>query len=604
MTLPTDPAQAKGTQIDLVETQGGGENNSPAGGTLAQRAHAASPSPFRPTGSETLVQRTVTDYLASIVDDPAVELSQIRDSLLQRINAELSLENMARKDSTSSSPPLTKLHVLDEITTVRVLLARHRIVKIDLTDGNGGADNGVLAIYEDFGPMEGLHNDSESRIMTLISELRPSLSDKGLESAFNRMRKHAPVLRRTIEPHLTPVANGVFDHARMELRPFSSNWVFLSKTQVDYEANAKSPTIIEPDGSTWEVEEWMASLSDAEGVPELLWEIISAALRSYERWDKSTLLSGPNGNGGKGTLLALIRALLGKGSYASVPLVDFGDRFKKSSLVRATVNLVDENDVGSFAENLGDWKACVTGDVFTLDRKYKDPVEISWQGFDIQCFNTLTPRMKDKSESLKRRLLIVPMVKSFNGVENKKIKRDYLKRDDVLRYVLKRALQMTHTELSNPPACEAALEEWFGTNNKIVGFWREFERQFKWGLLPFAFLYELYKAWIAKTEPSGKPEGYKAFNETLRNYLGGSQKWTLPDTAVRPGQHMSAFEPLIAEFNLQYWMNQSYTGTDPVKRCMTSPLKPNYRGVVRATAVVILAGPDSDDSAVAAAERS
>lgn len=599
MTLSTDPAQAKGTQIDLVETHGGAEDGSPVDGALAQRAHAASPSPFRATGSETLVERTVTEYLASIVDDSSVELSQIRDSLLQRINAGLSLENMNRKNSMSSSPPLTKLQVLDEITTVRVLLARHRIVKIDLTDGNGGADNGVLAIYEDFGPLEGLHNDSESRIMTLISELRPSLSDKGLESAFNRMRKHAPVLRRTIEPHLTPVANGVFDHARMELRQFSSDWVFLSKAQVDYDANAKSPIITNPDGSKWEVEEWMASLSDAEGVPELLWEIISAVLRPYEPWDKSALLSGPNGNGGKGTLLDLSRGLVGKGSYASVPLVDFGDRFKKSSLVRATVNLVDENDVGSFAENLGDWKACVTGDVFTLDRKYKDPVEISWQGFDVQCFNTMTPRMKDKSESLKRRLLIVPMVKSFKGVENKKIKRDYLKRDDVLRYVLRRALHMTHTELSNPRVCEAALEEWFGTNNKIVGFWREFEGQFEWDLLPFAFLYELYKAWIAKTEPSGKPEGYKAFNEALRNYLGGSQEWTLPDKSVRPGQHMSAFEPLIAEFNLQDWMNQTYTGTDPVKKCMPSPLKANYRGVVRATAVVILAGPGSDDSAVA-----
>jgi putative DNA primase/helicase len=491
--------------------------------------------------------------------------------------------------------------MLDEITVVRVLLARHRIVNIDMTDGNGGADKGVLAIYEDFGPLEGLYNDHESRIMTLISELHPSLSDKGLESTFNRMRKHAPTIRRTIEPHLTPVANGVFDHARMELRPFSPDWVFLSKTQVDYDANAQSPTITNQDNSTWEVEEWIASLSDDEGVPELLWEIISATLRPREPWDKSALLAGPKGNGGKGTVLRLIRSLLGKGSHASVALVDFGDRFKKSSLVHANVNLVDENDVGAFATNLGDWKACVTGDVFTLDRKHKDPVELSWQGFDVQCFNALSPRMKDKSESLKRRLLIVPMVKSFKDVENKQIKRDYLQRDDVLRYVLKRALHMTHTELSNPPSCEEALEEWFGTNNKIVGFWRDFEDQFTWDLLPFAFLYELYKAWIAKVEPSGKPEGYKPFIEALRSYLATSQTWTTPDTSVRPGPHMSAFEPLIAEFNLLDWMNQSYTGTDQMKRCITSPLKANYRGLLRSSVVVTVAQPGTKDAAMEAA---
>ncbi|WP_219720011.1 hypothetical protein, partial [Microbacterium sp. UMB0228] len=45
------------------------------------------------------------------------------------------------------------------------------------------------------------------------------------------MHTHAPVRRRTLEPHLIPVDNGVFDHARQELRPFSEDWVFLSKIQ-------------------------------------------------------------------------------------------------------------------------------------------------------------------------------------------------------------------------------------------------------------------------------------------------------------------------------------------------------------------------------------
>ncbi|PYI69745.1 ATPase [Arthrobacter livingstonensis] len=581
-------SRRSGDGIEVTKAFASFENDSTADQSIVRRSPAGS---FRPTGFETLVARTVTRYLAKIVDESDVELCDIRDGMLQRINAELSLENKGRKESNSTSPALKKIQVLDEFIVVQVLLARNRIVMIDLTDGNGGAENGVLAIYEDFGPLEGLYNDSESRIMALISELRPSLSHKGIESAFSRMRRHAQVLRRTIDPHLIPVANGVFDHAKMELRPFSSDWVFLSKVQVDYDSNATSPHFTTPDSSTWEIEAWMASLSDSEGVPELLWEIISAAVRPYEAWDKSGFLAGPKGNGGKGTVLALIRKLLGRGSYASVSLVDFGDRFKKSSLVRANVNLVDENDVGAFAESLGDWKACVTGDVFTLDRKYKDPVEVSWQGFEVQCFNTMTPRMKDKSESLKRRLLIVPMVKSFKGVENKDIKRDYLQRDEVLRYVLKRALHMRHTELSNPPACEDALEEWFGTNNKVVGFWREFEDQFQWDLLPWAFLYDLYKEWFSKVEPSGKTEGYKPFIEALKSHLDDSQVWTTPDKSVRPGQHMDAVEPLIAEFDLRGWVNQSYTGNDPVKKCMPAPLKDNYRGLLRTSAGSGASGP-------------
>ncbi|MEO7124172.1 MAG: hypothetical protein ABI400_13855, partial [Lacisediminihabitans sp.] len=175
MTLPADTEQEKGTQ-SLLQQAVKAEDGPASGDARAQQAPDASSRPFRPTGSETLVERAVTKYLASIQGDSTLEPSDIRDSLLQRINGEISLENMGRKGASSPSPSLLKIQVLDEISVVRVLLSRHAIVKIDMTDGNGGADNGVLAIYEESGELEGLYNDSESRIMTLISEFRPSMS--------------------------------------------------------------------------------------------------------------------------------------------------------------------------------------------------------------------------------------------------------------------------------------------------------------------------------------------------------------------------------------------------------------------------------------------
>ncbi len=94
---------------------------------------------------------------------------------------------------------------------------------------------------------------------------------------------------------------------------------------------------------------------------------------------------------------------------------DFGRDFVTAPLVHARVNLVDENGVGKFAESIEDWKAFTTGDVFTVNRKFKDPVAFRWRGFEVQCFNSTTPRTKDRSGSFYRRLLIVPFTKSFSA---------------------------------------------------------------------------------------------------------------------------------------------------------------------------------------------
>ncbi|MEX0158610.1 MULTISPECIES: DNA primase family protein [unclassified Microbacterium] len=528
---------------------------------------------------ETLVDKTIRRYLKEISGDVDVSSEQLRDTALTRVSAEIWLENAERKGTPA--PVLKPLYALEEHSVVQMLLARHRIVKIDLTDGHGSEDAGVLAIYESSGSLEGIYNPSVSRIKALISELRPSFKDSALDSALNRMRTHAPVVSRTVLPHLIPVANGVFDHARQVLRPFTPHWVFLSKTGSSYDPAAQSPRIAQPDGTEWEVEEWFRSLSDDVGVPELLWQIVSAAVRPFCAWNQSALLVGPKGMGGKGTVLGLIRSLLGPRAHASIPLAAFGNRFALTALISKSVNLVDENEVGAFATKLGDWKSTVTGDVISVEAKYKDPIEMRWNGFEVQCYNEMTPRMKDKSESLMRRMLIVPMVKNFKGSENKEIKEKYLADPAVLSYVLKRALHMQHTAFTVPEVSRVALERWFAANNKVVGWWEEHKDQFVWDLLPWAFLYDAYKAWYANVEPSGTVEGFNQFSESLKDHLQASKSWSVTSSSMRPGSRMSAPEPLVNEHKLTAWMNQTYSGSGPLKRTFPYPLKTNYKGILR-----------------------
>lgn len=538
---------------------------------------------FKPTSAETLIERTVTNYLTSIFNDPTVPLRQIRDDLLQRINAELTLENKGRKDSYSSSPPLTKLQALDEMTVVRVLLARHRIVAVSLS-GSRSADDTVLAMYSDLGPDKGLYVVSDAPIAQLASEIRPSFSANAIESLLKRLRTHAEVVTKTTDPHLIAVANGVFDHDRQELLDFSPDWVFLAKSPVEYDETAQNPVITTPDGDEWDVETWIQDLSDDEGVPELLWEIISAVVRPGVRWNKAAFFHSTRGNNGKGTLCELMRGLVGPGGHASIPIANFGKPFALSELVHARAIITDENSVGAFAKDLGDFKSVVTGDTFTLDRKYKDPVSVSFSGMVVQCVNDF-PKSRDKSASYSRRQLFVPFRKWFggDGVERGYIKSDYLRRPDVLRYVLRRALSMQHTQFSNPQACQDLLAQFQRENNPVRDFWLEFEDDFVWDLLPTAFLYDLFVSWYRKTHPAGVPVNRNDFASFLVEILAGDDRWTYidPQKKHRPGQKMTAPELLISHYDLHDWTNKNYTGTDPSKKCYPSPLKASYLGVVR-----------------------
>jgi putative DNA primase/helicase len=552
-----------------------------------------------PTSAETLTNRVVTTYLTSISDDPDVDLEEIRDALLQRINAELSMESKLRKDSLSSSPPLTKLQALDEMTIVRVLLARHRIVAINLA-GSRSSEDAVLAMYADLGPDEGLYVIGDAPIAQLASEIRPSFTANAIESLMKRMKTHAPVVAKTTDAHLIPVANGIFDHDAQELLPFSSEHVFLTKSPISYDLLALNPVIDTPDGDQWDVETWIQDLSDDEGVPELLWEILSAVVRPGVRWNKAAFLHSTRGNNGKGTFCHLARNLVGSGGHASIPIADFGKDFALTELIHARAIIVDENDVGAFASSLSDLKSVITGDALSLSRKYKDPVTLRFSGMVVQCVNDF-PKSRDKSASYTRRQLFVPFKKWFggDGVERGYIKSDYLAREDVLTYVLKRVLQMTHVTFSEPDACKALLEEFGRSNDPVREWWLENEAEFTWDLLPTAFLYDFFIAWFRKTHPSGVPVNRNEFATKLVDLLTGSAEWTFvdPQKKHRPCQKLSVAEPLIDAWDLKDWTNRAYSGTDVAKKCVPFPLKTNYIGVVRNIQPVVAGVQDDDEDA-------
>lgn len=128
-------------------------------------------------------------------------------------------------------------------------------------------------------------------------------------------------------------------------------------------------------------------------------------------------------------------------------------------------------------------------------------------------------------------------------------------------------------------ALDGVVPEHLGT---VRAFWDEFADSFVWDLLPFPFLYELYKAWFPTVSPSGSPVSRQQFVADLVAIIRDEPDWHCPDKnrKHRPGLRMDAPEHLIAEYDLKSWYAPNYSGDDLDIKCRPL-LRENYRGVLR-----------------------
>lgn len=545
-----------------------------------------------------IIRSVTKKYLADLDPKSPPAPPLIEQELIDQVNEKFTFENVGRAQGNK----IILLKKLTNTQIAQVMLRLNRVVRIAPAGKNTDPDYDMLAIYASDGDDEGIYLTSDSSFSRIARSYNFDLTTNDFKEVRAALMDGAPRTYRCDDKDLIAVKNGVFDYHSKKLREFSPNLVFLSKSQVEYDPNAVNVSITHPgDKSVWDVESWMSELSDDPEIVELLWEILGAIIRPHVRWNKSAWFYAEQGNNGKGTLCELMRNLTGPASYASIPIDDFGKEFLLEPLTRASAVIVDENDVGTFVDKAANLKAIITNDVISINRKHKTPIAFQFWGFMVQCLNEF-PRIKDKSDSFYRRQLFVPFTKCFTGVERKYIKGDYLQREDVLQYVLKRVLHMDYYSLSEPEATQLVLAEYKQFNDPVRAFFEEFEDQFVWDLLPFPFLYDLYRAWFAQTSPSGSPVGRNIFIRDLIMIVKQSPTWycTNKELKIRPSGRLSIPEPLIVEYDLKDWTNKSYSGTTMAQRALPFPLKENYRGLLRRVpnsgpATVTAAGTDPDE---------
>ena len=392
-----------------------------------------------------------------------------------------------------------------------ILLKLYPIVNITCAGVNTDREYDLLSIYQTEGENKGIYINSEHVFHLLAQDYCYSITQKESAEVISLIKNKAPRKTRCEDKNLIAVNNGIFDYELKQLMPFDPEYIFIAKSKVNYNENAVNIVIHNNDDNTdWDIESWMDDLFEDNEIKQVVWEILGAIIRPNVPWGKSAWFYSNTGNNGKGTLCELMRQISGDGSYASIPLSDFGKDFMLEPLTRATSIIVDENDVGTFIDKAANLKAIITNDVIQMNRKFKSPIAYQFKGFMVQCLNEM-PRIKDKSDSFFRRQLFIPFTKCFTGMERKYIKNDYLHRPEVLEYVLYKVLNMNYYALSEPQACKDVLEEYKIFNDPIRQFIEEVISEATWDLLPFTFLYDIYKVWFKKNSPNGSIQGKNTF---------------------------------------------------------------------------------------------
>lgn len=446
----------------------------------------------------------------------------------------------------------------------------------------------VVYIYDfdETSSTHGLYVPANKLLIDIIYNAVPNEDFYFHNRIYKTMIQTIPEVHETSDVNRIFVKNGIFNKETNQLEPFNQHEYRLAKIQTNYNPNATSPVITMPDGIDWTFDSWLEELVDHD--PDRLtqmWQIITAALNPGRVYNKCVIFYSRQGNNGKGTLGQVLKNIIGDGLYSSVNIKNFGVRFRTQQLLGKILNIADENPVGAYIDGTDEFKAAITGDDIQIEAKGKDAYPMQVRMLNIQMLNgTLLTR--DKSNSIYRRLLIVPFTHTFTGCERPYIKRDYMDRTDVKEYILKRALEApVVTEFVVTKENEEALYRTKVENNSVFEFFDEFLPRFKWDVLPTKFLYDLYVSWMAKDNANGKPVKKSAFVEYASDYLAETNEWDARLTQkdiIKVGTRMDADEPLITEYQLVDFYDPDYKGNGrKLQRAFSRPK--TTRGFVKRT---------------------
>ena len=246
-------------------------------------------------------------------------------------------------------------------------------------------------------------DDGETILKTLIeTEFGDVTSNRLVQDVIGKVKRRTYVNRDLFNNrNVLNIKNGLLDLESLQLQPHTPDYLSSAQIDVVYNPDAKAPKI----------QKFLEDVAQP-GDIALIEEIIGWLLWPDYNVHKAVMFLGP-GRNGKGTLLRLITAFLGKKSISNVTLQDLvADRFAKADLYGKLANIggdlpsKDLSDTAAFRNLTG-------GDDNRAQEKYRAAFSFRNKAKLIFSANNL-PRSPDDTYAFYSRWILIEFLKVFD----------------------------------------------------------------------------------------------------------------------------------------------------------------------------------------------
>jgi putative DNA primase/helicase len=353
--------------------------------------------------------------------------------------------------------------------------------------------------------------NGESHVQTRTAQL---LGDrwtrKRADEVVGYLLATSPALWDRPPLDIVNVRNGLLDVASGRLQEHTPD--FLSPIQIG--------AAFDPKGACASIDHFVREVFPPDAY-ELAYELPGHLMIPDTRPERGILLLGGGANG-KSTYLAVIENFLGgSANVSAIPLQALdSNRFAAAGLYGKLANIVADLDADAVRSSAM-FKAIVSGDVITAERKYGTP--FSFRPYARLLFSANEPPpTHDTSYAYFRRWLIVPFEATFTGSRRDPDLRMKLTTPQQLSGLLNRALEGLYRlrkqdDFTKSETLDIAAREFRTAVDSAAAFVAG-ECLIGPGLrIARPRLYEQYKAWCANVTRS--PLSARRFNERVRSLL-------------------------------------------------------------------------------------
>ena len=385
--------------------------------------------------------------------------------------ADLHVKGLLNKDSLlKTAQPIPQIY-LNEInmkseTAEHVILAEKVLEELDIRFYKGD-----FYVYEN-----GFYKEGLAKIEKVTQGIDKNLKKFSKAEILDYIRIAENIDTLTLDKNLINFKNGIYHIDTDTLQPHSPEIFTLCQINADYLNDDEFQKLQQSETNKY-IDKFFADICcGKEDRIDALQEFIGYSMTYDVSLQKCLFLHGTSADNGKSTFNNLFKSLIGEGNYCTVSISEFSERFSGSDILNKLANVVHELESVTLRD-VAKFKSAISGDVISVEEKYKRRYSIQPFAHHIFAMNNLPVLKNCSDKGFFRRLHIVPFKAKFTDEEKNEFDFDKLITKDSLNYLANISLrkyfkmrQENRRKFSNVEESNHLIEVYTSKNNSALLF--------------------------------------------------------------------------------------------------------------------------------------